>query len=74
VEVWAHKISLTLSFFIEVSLPSHDSQQSCICVLGVSILPVSTIFPLDFINVPTVWYFDFSFLFPLPFFFGFSST
>jgi hypothetical protein len=31
-------------------------------VLGVSILPVSTIFPLDFINVPTVWYFDFSFL------------
>jgi hypothetical protein len=31
------------------------SEQSCICVLGVSILPLSTIFLFDFGIVPTVW-------------------
>ena len=30
---------------------------SCICVLGVSILPLSTIVIFDFIIVPTLWYF-----------------
>ena len=29
--------------------------RSCICVLGVSILPLSTIFQLNFWTVPTVW-------------------
>ena len=31
----AHKTSLTLSLFIEVSVPSKESEPSCICVLGV---------------------------------------
>ena len=31
------------------------SEQSCICVLGVSILPLSTIFLFDFGIIPTVW-------------------
>ena len=51
------KTSLTMPLFIEVSVPSQQSKQSCICVLGVSILPVSTICLLDFGTVPTVWYF-----------------
>jgi len=33
-EVWAHN---TPPLFIEVTVPSHESQGSCICVLGVSI-------------------------------------
>lgn len=43
--------------FIELSVSSHESQRSCICVLVVSILPLSAIFRLDFDTVPTVWYF-----------------
>ena len=31
--VWANKASLTPSLFIEVPVPSHESQRSCICVL-----------------------------------------
>jgi len=34
-------------------------QRSCICVLGVSILSLSTIFILDFGNLQEVWYFTF---------------
>jgi hypothetical protein len=30
--------------FIDVLVPSQTSDRSCVCVLGVSILPVSTIF------------------------------
>ena len=30
-----------------------------ICVLGYRFLPISTIFLLDFGNIPTVWYFHF---------------
>ena len=37
-----------------MSVPSQISQRSCICVLEVSILPLSTILIFDF--VPTVWY------------------
>jgi hypothetical protein len=55
-EVWAHNSSLTLSLFTEVFVPSQESEKSCICVLEVSILPLSTIFLLDFGTVPTVWY------------------
>ena len=40
--VWPHKTSLTRSFFIEVPVPNKESEWSCICVLGVSILPLST--------------------------------
>jgi hypothetical protein len=65
----AHKTSLTQSklvypilFFIEVLVPRQESKQSCICVVGVSILPLSTIFLFNFRNVPTVWYFVFKFI------------
>jgi hypothetical protein len=51
----AHKTSLTQSklvypilFFIEVLVPRQESEQLCICVVGISILPLSTIFLLDF--------------------------
>ena len=33
--VWVHKTSLTPSLLIEVPLPSQESDQSCICELGV---------------------------------------
>ena len=56
VEVWVHKnTSLTKSLFIE-PVPSQESARSCICVLGVSMLTVSTIVIFDFGVVPTLWY------------------
>ena len=60
----SHKIflfyfSLTTPHFIEVPVPNQESEQSCLCVLGVSILPLSEIFPLDFGIVQTMWYFLF---------------
>ena len=54
--VWVHKTSLSLPPFIEVPVPSQEGERLCFCVLGGSILPFSTIFLLDFANVPTVWY------------------
>ena len=42
----AHKTSLALPRFIEVIVPSHESEWSC--VLGVSILSLSTILRLYF--------------------------
>lgn len=36
--LWAHKSSLTPSFFFEVPVSSNESMWQCICVLGVSIL------------------------------------
>jgi hypothetical protein len=51
-----HKTSLTPPPFIEVSVSSHGTEQSCICVLGVSIFSLSTIFLLDVGIVPIVWY------------------
>jgi hypothetical protein len=56
-EVWAHKASLTLPLFIEVPVPSQESERSCIWVLGVLIFPLSTIFQLDFRIVVTMWSF-----------------
>ena len=54
---------LTLPLFIEVSVPSQESELSCVCVLGVSILPLSTIFLFDFGTVPTMWFcFVFNFI------------
>jgi hypothetical protein len=35
-EVWTHETSLTPPLFIDVSIPSQESERSCICVLGVS--------------------------------------
>jgi hypothetical protein len=40
--------------FKEVSVPSQESEQSCICMLGVSILPLSMILIFDFGIVPTI--------------------
>jgi hypothetical protein len=34
-----------------------EGERSCICVLGVSILPLSTSFLLCFGTVPVVWHF-----------------
>jgi hypothetical protein len=57
----AHYTSLTqpLFFFIKVSAPSQETGRSCICVLLVSILSLSTIFLLQFGTVATVLYFLF---------------
>ena len=59
-----HKTNLTLSLFIEVPVPSQESERSCICVSGVSILPLSTTLVLDFGAVPIVCYFWFFILLP----------
>jgi len=38
-ELWAHKTSLTPPLFTEVTVPSQESELSCVSVLGFSILP-----------------------------------
>jgi hypothetical protein len=50
VEVWTHTIGLTPSILIEVSVSLQESERSCIRVLGIWILPLSTIlmFELEF--------------------------
>ena len=58
--VWVHQTSLMLPLFIEVPVPFQLSERSFICVLWVSILPLSTIFLLDF---GTVVVYIYSFLF-----------
>jgi len=55
-EILAHKTSLAPPSFIEVPVPSQESEWSCICVLGVLILSLPTIFLLTFGTVSTVWY------------------
>ena len=48
-KVWApKKTSLTPPLLIEVPVPRQESEPSCICVLGVSILSLSTILIFDF--------------------------
>ena len=49
-EVWVHNTILTPP----PPVPSQDSDQLCICVLWVSILPQATILIFDFEIVPTV--------------------
>ena len=44
---WAHETSLTMPLFTEVPVPSQENEWYCICVLGVSILPLSMIFIFD---------------------------
>jgi hypothetical protein len=53
-ELWAHKTSLTLPLFIEVPVPGQESERLVLCVLDVSILPLSTIWIFDIGIVPTV--------------------
>jgi hypothetical protein len=47
--VWNPKTSLTPPHFIEMPVTSQDSERSCICVLWVSILPLSVIFLLGLV-------------------------
>ena len=49
--------SLAPPIFIEVLVPSQKSEQSCVCELGIFILPHSTILVLDFGTFTTVWNF-----------------
>ena len=49
--------SLTPSLFTEVPVLSQESERSCTCVLGISNLPISTIFLLN------VWNFSDSVIF-----------
>jgi hypothetical protein len=37
-------------------LPSHESDWSSICLVGLSILSLSMIFLLDFVTVTTMWF------------------
>ena len=56
-EVWAHKTSLTPLLFIEVPAPRPEFGRSCICVIGLSISPLSKVLIFYFGIVPTMWYF-----------------
>jgi hypothetical protein len=58
-ENYAHKTSITLPLFIEGPVPRQQS------VFGIYFTSVTTIFRLDFRNVPKVWYFCFFILLSL---------
>jgi hypothetical protein len=47
-EVWAHKTSLIPQIVIEVLEPNQENERSCLCVLGVSIFPLSKILIFNF--------------------------
>jgi len=51
--IFGHKASLAAPVSIAVPVLNHESDRSCICVLVVSIRPLSTIFIYDF---GIVWY------------------
>ena len=70
--VWAHKTCLTPPLYLPVTSP--ENERPYICVLGVSILPLSTICLKDFGSVLTVWYFCFCFLFLILFYVTFGDT
>ena len=57
-EVLVHQTSLIRPLFIEMHLPRKESEESCICVPEVSILPVCF-----YVFHMTVWYFLFFILF-----------
>ena len=57
--------SLAPSLFTEVPVLSKESERSCICVLGISNLPISTIFLLNFWNFFDSMIFFFSFYYRL---------
>ena len=52
--VWANWTTFTSPLFIEVPVPSSESERLCNCVLGISSLALSVAFLLDFGIVPTV--------------------
>jgi hypothetical protein len=54
--------SLTLSLFTEVPVLRQESERSCICVLVISNLPISTIFLLNFWNFSDSVIFCFHFI------------
>lgn len=55
--VWTHEISLALSLFIEVLVPSQEYERSCICTLEVCILTLLLrFFDRIFRTAPTMWY------------------
>ena len=59
-EVWVHKTSLTRPHFIEVLVPSQQSERSCICVVEtVDYSSASAIFLLDVGIFPIARYFYF---------------
>ena len=61
--VWGHKAILVLALFIEVPLYYQARKvNGHVFVLWIWIVPWYTIFLLDFLAVPTVWYFVFSIL------------
>jgi hypothetical protein len=51
------KLALTPPHFIEVPVPTHESELSCICVLEVTLYLFLRLFLLGIRNVSTVWYF-----------------
>jgi len=50
VRVWGHNTSLTTTLFIVIPVPRQESGLLCICMLGVSSLPLSRILIFDFGN------------------------
>jgi hypothetical protein len=65
-EVWVHEASLAPSLFVEMSVPSMDCEWSCICVLGVSNFPLSTIL-IFVLELFSQWYSLFSIYYSLLF-------
>ena len=59
----AHKTNSTSPLFIEVPVPSQESERSSICVLEVSILPISMLFLQDIRTFPMCGIFLFFILF-----------
>ena len=62
--VLVHKTSLTSPLFIEVSVPSHESDRTVmyVCVRGIQLASVLTIFLLDFGTLPTLVFLFFVFV------------
>ena len=61
-----HTMKRVLLFFIEVPVPSHESEWSCISVLEVSIIMILMIFLLDFATVlRLVFFLFFTFIEPI---------
>ena len=50
-------LKFNLATFIEIHVPSQESDQTRICVLGISIMSVSVIIWFHFGIVATMWYF-----------------
>ena len=75
-KVWCHRTSFTTPPFTDVPVPSQNSEQTCIFVIGVSIClffgvrkffyyPYFSEFVLNLGTFSTVWYFVFVLLFDL---------